>query len=1105
MTLPLLINKDVNLNTPDDIRAYSRDQLWGVQDLYGKEADLYKPLLDYKHAELFEDNFAMELLDIMMKPEYMWYTCKYLLNVHLAPFQVMMLRELWYRKFPMVIGSRGCGKSFLLALYSLLRAFFTQGSKIILVGAAFRQSKLLFEYIENIWRGSPILQNIVGSGKHKGPRRDIDRCNFYIGDSEVLAIPIGDGCVKSLSHMTLRRSFGYIGGQKKTSDVWGNGKFRRFDEHYDNGVQSTKIVRTKKGFEYEGTDNHRMKVLRGHEIRWVRTDEMVIGDRILIDRSERWHEGNYECTDEQAYALGAMIGDGCWTQNGYLGFATNDADHFIPYLNSISKEKQWKQQGDIVHWNLYGKDLVQDWLYFWELKPQCYTKDKVLPPNILCASQERMTACICGLFDSDGHLQIGTSKGGTSIAIGFTNTSKELVRQLQYILLHYGIVAHVSSRDRDEKWNTVYELLLTGQNAILFAEKIGFRLKRKQDILLSAVKNKIRSTMIKDYIPGVRDEMLRIAQQHKDIPGNGDPNLRHVSEARINDRKNMTRAYIDDFIKKYQFTNDPFIQTLKELSDPNIYYDEITSIESSECHTYDIHVPDGHEYCVDGFFSHNSRIRGLRANYVISDEFPSIPQEVFEVVIQGFTAVSANPMARAFDNTYIDVLRSLGMSDEADFREDDLGFGNQTVISGTAYYYFNHFYEYWSRYKSIIESGGDIQKLEEIFHGAVPESFDWTQFSIIRLPWHKLPKGFMDEIQIAKAKATIHSVIYQMEYEAVFAKDSQGFFKRSLIESCVTKLPIMLPSGPVQFSALLTGNPNCKYVYGIDPASEHDNFAIVILEIHADHRRLAHCWTIQRRDIQERLKQKGQTNERSFYVFCANKIRELLKTFPSEHVGIDSQGGGIEIMGALCEANNIPDGELAIWPYICQGDNDPFPWEKPDKPTDGEVGKHILHMVQFANADFTRDANHGLKKDFESHIVLFPYFDSVEIGLAIEQDKMLGREFDTLEDCVVDIEDLKDELATIQHTQSPSGRDKWDTPEVKLPGGKKGRLRKDRYSALVIANMVARCIETSLSAPTYPVVGGFVGQKRGKSDGRMYTGPDHIVSKMNYGRAVKRH
>jgi hypothetical protein len=148
-----------------------------------------------------------------------------------------------------------------------------------------------------------------------------------------------------------------------------------------------------------------------------------------------------------------------------------------------------------------------------------------------------------------------------------------------------------------------------------------------------------------------------------------------------------------------------------------------------------------------------------------------------------------------------------------------------------------------------------------------------------------------------------------------------------------------------------------------------------------------------------------------------------------------------------------------------------------------------------------------LRKDLETKNLLFPAFDSVTQEMAIREDKLLRREFDTLEDCVVEIEELKDELSSIIHDQTPSGRDKWDTPEIKLPNQKKGRLRKDRYSALLLANMGARVMAHRLEGPAYRFAGGYVGQKRGHAGGRLYSGPEHLVSKMSgsyYGRAVRR-
>ena len=89
----------------------------------------------------------------------------------------------------------------------------------------------------------------------------------------------------------------------------------------------------------------------------------------------------------------------------------------------------------------------------------------------------------------------------------------------------------------------------------------------------------------------------------------------------------------------------------------------------------------------------------------------------------------------------------------------------------------------------------------------------------------------------------------------------------------------------------------------------------------------------------------------------------------------------------------------------------------------------------------------------------------------------------------MEIEELKDELSMIIMMQTVSGRDKWDTPEVKLPGGRKDRLRKDRYSSLIMANMSARKILRIPPPPVYDTIGGFAGGVKGKTDGPEYVGP----------------
>jgi len=357
------------------------------------------------------------------------------------------------------------------------------------------------------------------------------------------------------------------------------------------------------------------------------------------------------------------------------------------------------------------------------------------------------------------------------------------------------------------------------------------------------------------------------------------------------------------------------------------------------------------------------------------------------------------------------------------------------------------------------------------------------------MPVQNLPDGFMDSGQVARAKATIHSGIFNMEYGACFTTDSQGFFKRSLIESCCTSptKPVSFPSGEVYFDSMLKGNPKKKYVFGVDPASEVDNFSIVVMEINEDHRRVVHCWTTNRKQHKDKLRSR-MVDEDDFYSYCAKKIRDLMKVFPCAEIALDAQGGGIAIMEALQDRDKIREGEVAIYPTI----------EEKEKETDHKAGLHILQVCQFAKATWLAEANHGLRKDFEDRIVLFPYFDSVSIGLSIEDDKIANRKYDTLEDCVMEIEELKDELSMIIMTQTSTGRERWDTPEVKVAAGKKNRLRKDRYSSLIMANMSARILSVEKEVIEYGAIGGFAQQDNSaKYDNeKMYYGPSWFSDKV---------
>ena len=500
-----------------------------------------------------------------------------------------------------------------------------------------------------------------------------------------------------------------------------------------------------------------------------------------------------------------------------------------------------------------------------------------------------------------------------------------------------------------------------------------------------------------------------------------------------------------------------------------------------------------------------TKIRGLRAHTIIADEFNSIPTHIYETVVAGFTAVSSNPTQNVKEAARRKKMKNEGTWEERFEDAYQERRANQSIISGTAGYEFEPYASYWKKYKATIQNRGDFKKVAEEM-GEDPDEvpdymkrLNWKSFSVIRIPYELIPEGFMDDQQVARARATMHNGIYQMEYGACFTSDSQGFFKRSLIHSCVATDENCDKNGwpiwcPTPFDPLTGGSSGLFYTMGIDPASEQDNFAIVILEIRPEHQRIVYSWSTNKKDFQGRQK-FGLTDSHDYYSFCSRKIRDLLKVFPCPRIGIDSQGGGYTIAESLRDLDKVREGERPIYEIIEEGKS---------KETDDLAGDHILELINFASASWTAQANHGLRKDLEDKVLLFPRFDTLTLSLMTEKDKIFFNEikqktgetdalrlYDTLEDAVMEMEELKDELSNIVISKTPSGRERWDTPEVKLATGKKGRMRKDRYSALVIANMIARTMHRELPPPTYQSIGRIAGKTAGGSPRKdMYVGPE---------------
>lgn len=471
------------------------------------------------------------------------------------------------------------------------------------------------------------------------------------------------------------------------------------------------------------------------------------------------------------------------------------------------------------------------------------------------------------------------------------------------------------------------------------------------------------------------------------------------------------------------------------------------------------------------------KIRGERASIIIIDELQSQNPEILERVVYGFAAVSRDPVKNAKRMAKYRKLKDAGYKVDAPQLAT-----NQIILAGTAYYQFNHIYQYYTRYRDKIQ-----HKLGK----------DYKEHCLIRIPFELIPEGIMDTAIIEKAREGGITGVSEMEYGAVFSRDSDGFFKASLINNAVAKpqnsIYVEGVSGAVEFYPAMSGRVDCQYVIAVDPASERDNLSIVVIEVLPTHRRIVYCWATNKQDYRDKFTNK-LTSIDGYYSYCAQKLRQLSKSFLTDIIVIESQGGGYAIMEALNEEKNMKQGESKWWPVINS--------EKP-QISDGYAGLHNIYVIQPSDADWMYNANHDLKKDIENRVLLFPYSNPIDYAI-IGAEPQKGVE--TIEDVTIELEELKAELIIIEHSKTPTGRDKWDLPKQKIAGQTKplNQLRKDRYSALLMCNSVARTIykKEPTSNMEYRCLGMGLAEEQPKTNGEwMYVG--HYNYSQALGQALR--
>ena len=136
-------NFETNISKAAGLPDHINHLAFDVADL--SELNLDENIMIHRSKSDIE-NPDKHLMKVFRDTKYLASACKLLFDIELHPIQVAILQEFWVRPFPMFIASRGFGKSFMLSLYAMMRALLLPNRKVVVVGAAFRQSKVFISY-----------------------------------------------------------------------------------------------------------------------------------------------------------------------------------------------------------------------------------------------------------------------------------------------------------------------------------------------------------------------------------------------------------------------------------------------------------------------------------------------------------------------------------------------------------------------------------------------------------------------------------------------------------------------------------------------------------------------------------------------------------------------------------------------------------------------------------------------------------------------------------------------------------------------------------------------------------------------------------------------
>ncbi|WP_297493311.1 DNA gyrase subunit A [Persephonella sp.] len=372
-----------------------------------------------------------------------------------------------------------------------------------------------------------------------------------------------------------------------------NRKINNSDMFFNSGKHKTIKIETEEGYEVEGSFNHPVLTWTTDEsgkpvYKWKTLDQIKAGDYVIVSRINDIEPVEDLLSEKEAILLGSLVSEGYISDNR-VGFNNTDkdfADQFETALvgsygtSCCIYERKLKSGKTLIEYQIHHKEVIED------------IKEKEVPYTVLRSSKKIQRAFIRALFEGDGSVY----KGQGTVVISYFSKSKKLLKQLQILLLNFGIISRIH-RDKQN-----HRLIISGyENVKLFKEKIGFLSTKQQKLekLLKELNAKETANSKTDFIPFIADYI------RKKYKGKG-----------FNEwlsKHNIDRYQkIEKYWKKLEtILDDEDLALYRELLKNRYYFAKVKTVEETgEKVVYSIRVNSQcHSFVGNGIINHNTEAR----------------------------------------------------------------------------------------------------------------------------------------------------------------------------------------------------------------------------------------------------------------------------------------------------------------------------------------------------------------------------------------------------------------------------------------------------------------------------------------------------------------